>query len=425
MISLTVNDTLNSTVTAIVDTGANCSCINTDFRNRYFPNTPIEKSRGCSVKQASGSSVGAIGTIAMVCNIKGKAFRHEFIVCSDLKETMILGLDFAQSYKIGIDWDANMDPYLRWNGKYLTSAMPLKSLHPEASVRVLRAASPGTTNQKGKYQTMKGSPVSCKAKPMVRLLSRTQVRLPPKSLSVIPVNLKAPDGSKKIRTLDITGYDSLYVEHPDISILPTTHTKINKNKAGYLVILVYNSGEEEVVINKSNTLALGTKSQWKIRSSNHRKGRIHTKPIRQVYRLDTGSALEVPSAREALEKTAFVGRHNTYTKPKVDLRDIVVPPNLQKKFENLKEKYVDIFSVGPSDIGLTNLAEMTIDTKADAIPYAARPYKLALQHQEFLRREIQALLDMGIIVPSVSQYAAPCMVVPRKCKNSPVRAEVV
>ena len=60
---------------------------------------------------------------------------------------------------------------------------------------------------------------------------------------------------------------------------------------------------------------------------------------------------------------------------------------------------------------------MSIDTKPDAIPYTARPYKLALQHQEFLRREIQALLDTGIIVPSISQYAAPCMVVPRKCKD--------
>ena len=307
MISLTLNDKLNSTVTAIVDTGANCSCINTDFRNRYFPNISIEKSRGCSVKQASGGSVGANRTIEMVCNIKGKAFKHEFIVCLALKETMILGLDFAQSYKIGIDWDTNMDPYLQWNGKYLTSAMPLKSLHPEASVRVLRAASSGTINKKGKHQTMKGSLVSCKAKPMVRLLSHTQVRLPPKSLSVVPVNLKAPDGSKKIRTLDIMGYDSLYMEHPDISILSTTHTKINKNKAGYLVILAYNSGEEEVVVNKSNTLALGTKSQWKIRSSNRRKSRTHTKLVRHIYKLDTGSASEGPSVREALEKTAFVG----------------------------------------------------------------------------------------------------------------------
>ena len=67
---------------------------------------------------------------------------------------------------------------------------------------------------------------------------------------------------------------------------------------------------------------------------------------------------------------------------------------------------------GPSDIGITDLSKMTIDTKEDAIPYAVRPYKLALQHQDFLRQEIQALLNAKIIVPSISQYAAPCMVVP-------------
>ena len=91
------------------------------------------------------------------------------------------------------------------------------------------------------------------------------------------------------------------------------------------------------------------------------------------------------SIREALEKTAFVGRHNTYTKPKVDFRDVVLSPDLQKEFENLKEEYKDIFSVGPSDIGITDLSEMTIDTKEDAVPYTARPYKLVLQHQDFLR----------------------------------------
>ena len=92
-------------------------------------------------------------------------------------------------------------------------------------------------------------------------------------------------------------------------------------------------------------------------------------------------------------------------------------PDLQKKFEALKEKYNDIFSVGPSDIGITDLAEMTIETKEVTIPYAARPYKLVLQHQDFLHKEIQALLDVKIIVPSILQYAAPCMVVPRKCKD--------
>ena len=41
---------------------------------------------------------------------------------------MILGLDFAQTYRIGIDWDETMAPYLRTAGKFLVKAMPLKSL---------------------------------------------------------------------------------------------------------------------------------------------------------------------------------------------------------------------------------------------------------------------------------------------------------
>ena len=118
-----------------------------------------------------------------------------------------------------------------------------------------------------------------------------------------------------------------------------------------------------------------------------------------------------------LENTAFVGRHNTYTKPKTTLRDVTLTPQLQSKFKELKECYKDIFLVGPSDIWVTDLAEMTIETHEDVLPYAARPYKLALQHQDFLRKEIQALLDAQIIVPSISQYVAPCMVVPRKCRE--------
>ena len=94
-----------------------------------------------------------------------------------------------------------------------------------------------------------------------------------------------------------------------------------------------------------------------------------------------------------------------------------------KVSKKLKEEFKDIISQGPSDIGVTDLAEMTIDTKPDSIPHATHPYKLALQHQEFLRKEIQALLDTKVIVPSVSKYAAPCMVVLRKCKlpNSNLR----
>ena len=425
-ISITVNDVLRSTVSAIVDTGASCSCVNLDFQNRYFPNRKLEKLRTCTVKQASGSSMGALGMIEITFTIEGHIFKHEFIVCSALKTGVILGLDFAQSYRIGIDWNDAMEPYLGSRGKYLTTAMPLQALNPKAIVQMVQSQSQQRSIKQTKLFKIKNSLVSRKPKPMVRLLSRIQVRLPPKMLSVVPVTMKEPHNTKKLRTMDVVGYDSLYVEFPDLSVLPDTHTKMNKNKAGYVVLFVYNSGDEELIVNKSTTLALGTKSAWKVKSGRYTKGDVNTTLETYINHLSSHEHSpkdKKTSVRNALEHTAFVGQHNTNTKPKVTLKDVPLSPALQQRFEELKDKYNDIFLVGPSDIGITDLAEMTIDTKPDVIPYTARLYKLALQHQEILRREIQALLDTGIIVPSISQYTAPCMVVPRKCRH-PKTAQV-
>ena len=121
-------------------------------------------------------------------------------------------------------------------------------------------------------ETVPTSPMSNKPKPIVRLLSSTQVRLPPKSLSVVPVKKKEHQGTLKIRDMDVMGYESFYTENPNVSVVRTTHTKLNKNKANYLILLLINSGEEEVVIQKSCTIALGVKSKWKTKRSGQNKG---------------------------------------------------------------------------------------------------------------------------------------------------------
>ena len=63
------------------------------------------------------------------------------------------------------------------------------------------------------------------------------------------------------------GYESFYVEHLNVSVVPTPNTKINKNKAKYLILLLLNTGDEEFIIQKSCTITLGGKSRWKIRQS--------------------------------------------------------------------------------------------------------------------------------------------------------------
>ena len=188
MISLTINDSQNSTVPVIIDTGANCSCINMEFHGQYFPRMKLQKLRIGNMNQASGGSIGAVGTIDITCKIRNRTFKHKFIVCTALKAQMILGLDFAQTYRIGIDWDNNMEPYLRSEGKFLTSAMPLQTLNLDCMLNNIQRSKEMRCNSP--VETVPTSLMSNKPKPMVRLLSSTQVRLPSKSLSVVPVKKK-------------------------------------------------------------------------------------------------------------------------------------------------------------------------------------------------------------------------------------------
>ena len=300
--------------------------------------------------------------------------------------------------------------------------MPLESLNPEMMINMVQNDIPQCSPKSTPPPPRKSS-VSYKLRPMVRLTTRTQVRILPNTFVVVLVQQARPPGMGRVKNLDVMGYESFYMEYPGISVVPTTHIKINKNKAGYLTLLMCNNTSEEVVIQKSNMVALGIKSQWKVRSrSNHTRGHTRKLVVNKLTSTLTHQeeAPTTTSVWKTLEDTVFVGQHNTYMKPKVALRDFVLTPDLQKQFDALKEKYHDIFSIGPSDVGITDLAQMTINTRADTILYVVRPYKLALQHQDFLCKEIQALLDAKIIVPRISQYAAPCMVVPRKCKDPQV-----
>ena len=50
---------------------------------------------------ASAATLGPI----RIASLAEQNFSHNFIVCTKLKHNLILGLDFTQRYKIGIDWD--------------------------------------------------------------------------------------------------------------------------------------------------------------------------------------------------------------------------------------------------------------------------------------------------------------------------------
>ena len=76
-------------------------------------------------------------------------------------------------------------------------------------------------------------------------------------------------------------------------------------------------------------------------------------------------------------------------------------------------KYTDIFSRSSEDIGHTPLLKMDIDT-GDSPPVCQRPYSLPLKHVEWVTKELEILEKAGVISRSVSPWASPIVIVPKK-----------
>ena len=68
---------------------------------------------------------------------------------------------------------------------------------------------------------------------------------------------------------------------------------------------------------------------------------------------------------------------------------------------------------------------MDIDT-GDSPPVSSRPYTLPLKHYKLVQREIESLECAGIITKSMSKWASPIVIVPKKsAPREPQREDYV
>ena len=98
---------------------------------------------------------------------------------------------------------------------------------------------------------------------------------------------------------------------------------------------------------------------------------------------------------------------------KVQLQDKYITTDIRQKFEELCDEYGEAFSKNNENIGRTKLVKMDIDT-GDSPSVSSRPYTLPLKHYEWVQREIESLERAGVITKSMSKWASPIVVVPKK-----------
>ena len=98
---------------------------------------------------------------------------------------------------------------------------------------------------------------------------------------------------------------------------------------------------------------------------------------------------------------------------KVNLENAYVSEQDKERFNKMCKEYEDIFSKSSEDIGHTPLLTMDIET-GDHPPVCQKAYSLPLKHVEWVAKELEILEKAEVITRSVSPWASPIVIVPKK-----------
>ena len=288
---------------------------------------------------------------------------------------MILGLDFLRKHRIGTGWSPQ--------GKFMLQTQNQMLIKPRETF--FKEESPKLTVKSG-------------------------IEIPERSLVVIQARVEIPPEHCE-RMFDTVPTEEMMEEYPELIAIPLIHktSQRNYNTVPYVLI---NIGNEDIIIEKGKILA-------KLELFPCDAQQITTETYIQVNEIKEESNIEeeidfkevlkgVKTDKKFITSPADIEIHR-----KTELQDAEVSDKDKVRFKQLCEKYDDVFSKSAENIERTPLVTMDIET-GDSPPICQRPYSLALKHIEWVHKELEILEKVGVIVRSVSPWASPIVVVPKK-----------
>ena len=198
--------------------------------------------------------------------------------------------------------------------------------------------------------------------------------IPPRHNGAISVSIRGHD----IKTPTACFIRSQYTD-PEVKLIDGVHD-ISRNAT--LQVLVINNS------NKHMNFPKGMKI-----------GHLEP-PINKLTQIPINSA----TTQWMLPKTV---KPDSFTPPKYQLN-----LNIQQQLDNLLGNFKDQFTKDETTIGTTPLTQMSINT-GDSDPVSQKPYPVAMKHYNWVKEEINKLLEAGVIRNSHSSWSAPIIVVPK------------
>ena len=451
--------------------GATRSCLSEEYYQQLLlPGLkPVHK---LQVRTASGSSLCPTGTVACDFKLGKQPFSFEFIVCRGLSRPCILGLDFLRKYKIGIGWSPigkfQLDLHqqvLVESVKVYMSGPTLQTRQcitiPSRSLMVLNAkATIDRHMEGGLHKVVPNFLLSDEYPELVLIPTIHNVEIT--KLECIPyVLLNLSEEAIFLRKGEILRH----LEKEDITIEKiTTETMLQcqdmesekldcgdtlketfiaspvsgdtcrKVRLQDAEALSHCKMTEKVTAEavsqckdmESEKLSCGDESQktfiaspagidtcQKVKLQKAEVLSIDKKEYKETMLQSEGMENEKPHCDILSEKKFITSPADVDTHRKVKLQDAEVLDKYKIDFEKLCEEYSDIFSKDSSDIGKTPLITMEIET-GDSPPVCQRPYNLPLKHIDWVQKELNTLEKAGVITRSVSPWASPIVIVPKR-----------
>ena len=436
---------------ALMDTGASRSCISyatfLKIKNPKWSTKPAPR-----VFTADGSDLGSLGRIDMQIKLGDKEVIQDFVVCRQLKRDIILGADFGKNNCAGVEWTTKRTRVLSLNGipvieveenelgLPVTAAFHVKvpPRHNGVFQVNVHGDTKGTHIISANSQFLEKNPnvfqheisiVAEDQSPSFPLVAVTNLDFA-KTLHIGKgeiIGFARPESEEVlyIATTEEVGMDPYVDNAPRNWIPPRKRKTLNQDsrtateeKCKGLFDESTKSRIQRQAMSKTMTVKAKEVSGKENEDRLYDESPNRRPQSEEVDRHpDESNESELINSweeiQEVIESDFLISPGDIYPSRKVKLQDAEVSDETLQKFESLCEEQHEAFSKNNQDIGKTQLIEMEIDT-GSSVPLAQSPYTLPLKHYDWVRKEIETLEKAGVIERSLSPWASPVIIVPKK-----------
>ena len=237
------------------------------------------------------------------------------------------------------------------------------------------------------------------------------VDIPGRTLAIVCIhNNLNPKQSGSL--YEIEPNEMIVEKYPNLCIIPMIHN-VDVHRTEHLPLVVINFAIDDVNLLKGESMGYMSVQPLEISEIMTETSMEPSSLMCEDDEKEVLNRQEENVVKEKVEKKFITSPADIDVHRKVELQDADISEEQRQAFKDLCMEFKDIFSTDSGDIGKTPLLEVEIDT-GDSPPITQKPYTLPLKHTKWVQRELEILEKAGVIVRSVSPWASPIVVVPKR-----------